>query len=110
MRDHSKHIQLSRDEAIAEMLDRLRAGAFAEVGPASCERVALGDSFGRVLAEDIYAKTDIPNVLTCCMDSVALHWDDFADLDEDEMVRFLSGRGDCPYWRPGDEYRTARRQ
>ena len=33
-----------------------------------------------------------------------------ADLDEDEMVRFLSGRGDCPYWRPGDEYRTARRQ
>ena len=32
------------------------------------------------------------------------------DLDEDEMVRFLSGRGDCPYWRPGDEYRTARRQ
>lgn len=85
MRDHSKHIQLSRDEAIAEMLDRLRAGAFAEVGPASCERVALGDSFGRVLAEDIYAKTDIPNVLTCCMDSVALHWDDFADLDEDEI-------------------------
>ena len=32
------------------------------------------------------------------------------DLDEDEMVRFLSGRGDCPYWRPGDESRTARRQ
>ncbi len=31
------------------------------------------------------------------------------DLDEDEMVRFLSA-GDCPYWRPGDEYRTARRQ
>ena len=23
---------------------------------------------------------------------------------------FLSGRGDCPYWRPCDEYRTARRQ
>lgn len=85
MRDHSKHIQLSRDEAIAEMLDRLRTGAFAEVEPASCERVALGDSFGRVLAEDIYAKTDIPNVLTCCMDSVALHWDDFADLDEGEI-------------------------
>ena len=32
------------------------------------------------------------------------------DLDEDEMLRFLSVRGDCPYWRPGDEYRTARRQ
>ena len=33
------------------------------------------------------------------------------DLDEDDMVRFLSARGgDCPYWRPGDEYATARRQ
>lgn len=33
------------------------------------------------------------------------------DLDEDEMARFLAGStADCPYWRPGDEYRTARRQ
>ena len=33
------------------------------------------------------------------------------DLDEDEMVRFLTNRSaQCPYWRPGDEYRTARRQ
>jgi len=33
------------------------------------------------------------------------------DLDEDEMTRFLAGRADdCPFWRPGDEYRTARRQ
>ena len=34
-----------------------------------------------------------------------------AALDEDEMARFLSSQaGDCPYWRPGDDYRTARRQ
>jgi len=33
------------------------------------------------------------------------------DLDEDEMMRFLSsGQTDCPYWRPGDEYLLARRQ
>ena len=33
------------------------------------------------------------------------------DLDEDEMVRFLTARADsCPYWRPGDEYITARKQ
>ncbi|MEA5142844.1 MAG: DUF6472 family protein [Oscillibacter sp.] len=33
------------------------------------------------------------------------------DLDEDEMMRFLSsGHADCPYWRPGDEYLLARRQ
>ena len=41
-------------------------------------------------------------------------YDDFVcemDLDEDEMARFLSSQaGDCPYWRPGDDYRTARRQ
>lgn len=41
-------------------------------------------------------------------------YDDFIcemDLDEDEMVRFLSGHSaQCPYWRPGDEYRTARNQ
>ena len=34
-----------------------------------------------------------------------------ADLDEDEMERFLRSANDsCPFYRPGDEYRTARRQ
>ena len=41
-------------------------------------------------------------------------YDDYVcdmDLDEDEMVRFLSSQADdCPFWRPGDDYRTARRQ
>ena len=33
-----------------------------------------------------------------------------ADLDEDEMERFLrGGTRDCPFYRPGDDY-TARRQ
>ena len=40
-------------------------------------------------------------------------YDDYVcemDLDEDEMARFLSGHSEaCPYWRPGDEYRTARK-
>ena len=50
---------------------------------------------------------------TCCFYNDDEEYDEYicdVDLDEDEMVRFLSGRGDCPYWRPGDEYRTARRQ
>lgn len=52
---------------------------------------------------------------TCCFYNYDEEYDEYIcdvdlDLDEDEMVRFLSGRGDCPYWRPGDEYRTARRQ
>lgn len=33
------------------------------------------------------------------------------NLDEDEMVRFIQGNfGDCPYYRPGDEYRIVRKQ
>ena len=42
------------------------------------------------------------------------NYDDYVcdmDLDEGEMVRFLSSQTDsCPYWRPGDDYLTARRQ
>ena len=41
-------------------------------------------------------------------------YDDYVcdmDLDEDEMSRFLSSdTGDCPFWRPGDDYLTARKQ
>ncbi len=34
-----------------------------------------------------------------------------ADLDEDDMARFmLSGHFDCPFYRNGDEYRIARKQ
>lgn len=33
------------------------------------------------------------------------------DLDEDLMERFLRGAaGDCPFYRRGDDYLTARRQ
>ena len=50
----------------------------------------------------------------CVWYSYDEEYDDFVcemDLDEDEMARFLSSQaGDCPYWRPGDDYRTARRQ
>lgn len=33
------------------------------------------------------------------------------DLDEDEMIRFLSGdSGSCSHFRHGDEYRIVRKQ
>ncbi|MBQ3068739.1 MAG: hypothetical protein IJD01_02190 [Clostridia bacterium] len=33
------------------------------------------------------------------------------DLDEDDLVRFLSGHTQsCPYFRNGDEYAIARKQ
>lgn len=41
-------------------------------------------------------------------------YDDYicdVDMDEDEYVRFLANHTDnCPYWKPGDEYITARKQ
>lgn len=41
-------------------------------------------------------------------------YDDYVcdmDLDEDEMARFLaSDTASCPFWRPGDDYLTARKQ
>ena len=34
-----------------------------------------------------------------------------ANLDEDEMYRFMSNNcGACPYYRPGDEYTIVRKQ
>ena len=70
MRDHSKHVQVSRDEAIAAILGACRFDT-------RMETVKTEDSIGRVLAEDAVAKMDMPNVLTCCMDSIALHWDSY---------------------------------
>lgn len=33
------------------------------------------------------------------------------DLDEDELAHFLAAdTRSCPYWRPGDDYITARKQ
>ena len=51
---------------------------------------------------------------SCVYCSCDEEYDDYiceVDLDEDEMVRFLTARADsCPYWRPGDEHITARKQ
>ncbi len=51
---------------------------------------------------------------SCCFYNYDEAYEEYVcelDLDEDEMVRFLSSRtADCPYWRPGDEYLTARKQ
>ena len=51
---------------------------------------------------------------SCVYYSYDEEYDDYIcdmDLDEDEMERFLRSANDsCPFYRPGDEYRTARRQ
>ncbi len=80
MRDHSHHIELSRVDAVAQMLE---ASGFDQPGPLlGCEMVALADAYGRVLAHDVAATTDLPNVLTCSMDSIAVHWSAFENLEE----------------------------
>ncbi len=77
MRDHSLHVELSRQEAVAEMTDALSASS----GKIRPERVALEDAYGRVLSRDITCKSDVPSALTCALDSIAVKWDDFADLE-----------------------------
>ena len=49
MRDHSLHVELSRQEAVAEMIDALGA-SFGNIRP---ERVALESAYGRVLSQDV---------------------------------------------------------
>ncbi|MBQ2680620.1 MAG: molybdopterin molybdotransferase MoeA [Eggerthellaceae bacterium] len=74
MRDHSKHVQVSKEQAIDLILGACRFSP-------DFEEVPIGQAIGRVLAHDAVARLDMPNALTCCMDSIAVHWDDFAELD-----------------------------
>lgn len=73
MRDHSHHIELSREAAVEGMLSLLPS----DFGARRPEQVCLSAAYGRVLAEDVRAAVDVPTVLTCAMDSVAVHWSDF---------------------------------
>lgn len=89
MRDHSHHIELSREEAVSRMLERCGFDGMScadegdahvcEVHRKKAEQVAVADSIGRVLAYDVQAQNDMPSCLTCAMDSIAVHWSDFAD-------------------------------
>lgn len=85
MRDHSTHIELARHDAVEHMLHELEECGFGATRSVRNEQVALNESFDRVLAEDVRVKTDVPNVLTCCLDSIAVHWDDFADLPDGQV-------------------------
>ena len=107
MRDHSKHVELSREQAVEGMIDALGAsfgwqcpyeGNRAEGAPIDVagadrawedadhareverkmvETVPLEAAVGRVLAHSLHSRIDAPNTLTCCMDSIAVHWSDF---------------------------------
>lgn len=89
MRDHSKHVEVSRDQAVEMLLSH------ASFDPAT-EEVPIEQACGRVLAEDATAQLDMPNCLTCRMDSVAVRWDDFAD-----------GMPDTAGWKRGEQWEFA---
>lgn len=75
MRDHSHHIELSREEAVERMLAKC---VFPKSGNASVDEVvSISHSFGRTLTRDVVSLVDKPNALQCCMDSIAVHWSDF---------------------------------
>ena len=84
MRDHSSHIELSREEAIRTLLDVCQFSPEHEIVP-------IEEAIGRVLAEDIHAQLDMPNCLTCMMDSVAVHWSDFEDGMPD-TTKWIQGK------------------
>ena len=93
MRDHSKHIELDREDAVAAMLAECDFHPAAETAP-------VGEAFGRTLAADAFAQVTLPNCLTCNMDSVALRWSDFEGLEPGE-VPDISG------WTRGVEWQFA---
>lgn len=78
MRDHSHHIELSRANAVAQMLDHC-------AWTPGVEEVGLEDALGRTLAQNMPSLVTLPNCLTCSMDSVALRWSDFAALAPGEI-------------------------
>lgn len=89
MRDHSNHIQMTRQQAVAAVLEA------CDFHPA-VETVPVSQTPGRVLAADAVAQLDMPNCLTCAMDSVAVHWDDFAQ-----------GMPDTSGWERGVQWQFA---
>ncbi len=72
MRDHSKHIEVSKEEALQIILAHCNFTPETEI-------IRIYDAVGRYTADDITAQWDNPNCLTCRMDSIAVHWDDFED-------------------------------
>ena len=82
MRDHSGHIQADRDEAAGIIIKHTPRIMSAEIVP-------VGQAVGRVLAADAVSQWDNPNTRIARMDSVAVHWDDFAEglPDTENWVR-----------------------
>lgn len=89
MRDHSHHIEMSREEAVAAMLSLC---TFPEAGDVRAEEpVPLSEAVGRTLARDVESLVDKPNALQCCMDSIAVHWGAFEGGEMPDTSQWVRG-------------------
>lgn len=70
MHDHSTHIELPRQKAIDEILGKVSFSS-------RVEEIAIDKASGRVLATDLVSLVTLPNVRSCRLDSIAVHFDDF---------------------------------
>jgi len=70
---------ISVDEALDRILSHIR--------PLGFEKVSLLDSLGRAIAEDIYAKRNIPPLDNSAMDGYAVRWEDVRNASQDHPIR-----------------------
>jgi molybdopterin molybdotransferase len=70
---------ISVDEALDRILSHIR--------PLGFEKVSLFDSLGRVLAEDISARRNIPPLDNSAMDGYAVRWEDIRNASQNHPIR-----------------------
>ena len=98
MRDHSKHVVFSREQATDCIVKE--SGFASPNRELPIEYVALDEAFGRVLAEDVVSRALRPSARNCNMDSIAVRWSDFEGLAEGEVP-------DTSTWTRGVEWQFA---
>ena len=70
MRDHSSHKTGSRHQVVRALMSRWQFTRRTETVP-------LAQAAGRVCAKEAASLNQLPNALTCNMDAIAVHFDDF---------------------------------
>ena len=89
-----------RQRQFLEVLDRDEAErrwrAAIDAAPLPAERVALADSLGRVLGEDVRAEVDVPGFDRSNMDGFAVRAEDTYGANEEAPVRLRLGAESVP--------------
>jgi molybdopterin molybdotransferase len=88
-------------------LDAARALLLADVAPLGTEQVALGEAFGRVLAEDVVARFDQPALPVSAMDGYAVTGDTVAGARLAVVGEAYAGTPFTGVLGPGEAVRIA---